>query len=194
MLFLMTSADEGILREPEGLGWRTTLLMGVACLIGLADIFLVTIGNTPVTPRLTQSEYVLVPIVERSSGDPEGTTSALLSTSFTMRVPKSLKAQKVEITRVAFFSETDAPLGSARVSDVTVVPTGGLPLMSTIPTASGDAVIPPLNEGEISFRATLRDTSQLAPGTKIYSQVEGTAGNTYFRARSRPSAATGGEA
>jgi hypothetical protein len=53
--------------------------------------------------------------------------------------------------------------------------------------------VPPLNEAEISFRATLRNTSGLAPGTKIYSQVEGIAGKTYFKARSRPSAATGGE-
>lgn len=189
----MTAADARDPQEPAGLGWPTTLLMTLACLIGLADIVLVTIGNVPVTPRLTQSEYVLVPIVERSAENAEGTSSALLSTSFTMEVPKSIKAQKVEISRVAFFSEADEPLGSARVSDVTVVQTGGLPLISSFP-GSGSPVIPPLNEGEISFRATLRDTSRLSPGAKIYSQVEGTAGNTYFRAQSRPSAASGGEA
>ena len=172
------------------MGWPTTLLMALACLIGLADIILVTIGNEPVTPRLTQSEYVLVPIVQRSGGDAQGAPSALLSTNFTMTVPKRLKAQRVEISKVAFFSESNVPLGSARVSEVTMGDRGGF----VADEASGSPVIPPLNEAEISFRATLRDISQLAPGTKIYTQVEGTAGNTYFKARSRPSAATGGEA
>jgi hypothetical protein len=108
MLFSMTGADPGEGGASGGLGWPTAVLMAVACLIGLLDIVLVTIGNEPVRPRLTQSEYVLVPIVERAAGgETEGTTSALLSTNFTMKVPKRLKAQKVEISKVAFFSETD---------------------------------------------------------------------------------------
>ncbi len=190
MLFSMSSAQPAEGRSSAGMGWPTTVLMVLACLIGLLDILLVTIGNDPVTPRLTQSEYVLVPIVERAAGgDTEGRTSALLSTNFTMKVPKRIKGQKVEISRVSFFSETDRPLGSANVSHVTMTGTGGL----TIGPSSGEPVVPPLNEAEISFRATLRDTSGLAPGTKIYSQVEGIAGSTYFKARSRPSATTGGE-
>jgi hypothetical protein len=189
MLFSMSDADPAEGATSGGMGWPTAILMAVACLIGLLDIVLVTIGNEPVTPRLTQSEYVLVPIVERAAGEAEGKTSALLSTNFTMKVPKRLKAQKVEISKVAFFSETDDPLGSANVSHVTMAGTGGLKIGPT----SGQPLVPPLNEGEISFRATLRNTSGLAPGTKIYSQVEGIAGNTYFKARSRPSATTGGE-
>jgi hypothetical protein len=186
----MTAADPAEGRASGGMGWPTAILMVIACLIGLLDIVLVTIGNEPVTPRLTQSEYVLVPIVERGAGGAsEGKTSALLSTNFTMKVPKRLKAQRVEISRVAFFSETDDPLGSANVSHVTMAATRGL----AIGPRSGEPLVPPLNEGEISFRATLRNTSGLAPGTKIYSQVEGIAGNTYFKARSRPSATTGGE-
>jgi hypothetical protein len=190
MLFSMTNADQGEGRGSEGVGWPSAVLMMVACLIGLLDIVLVTVGNDPVTPRLTQSEYVLIPIVERvGSGDADGKTSALLSTNFTMKVPKRIKGQKVEISKVAFFSENDAPLGSANVSHVTMAGTGGL----RIGPATGQPVVPPLNEAEISFRATLRDTSGLAPGTKIYTQVEGIAGNTNFKARSRPSATTGGE-
>jgi hypothetical protein len=175
-----------------GMSWPTRILMVAACIIGLLDIILVTVGNVPTTPRLTQSEYVLVPIIERGAdGNPEGTTSAVLSSNFTMKVPKRIKGQKVKISKVAFFSETDTLLGSGNVSQVTMAATEGLFLGSS----GGDPpVIPPLNEGEISFRATLRDTSGLAPGTKIYTRVEGTAGNTYFRARSKASATTGGEA
>lgn len=192
MLAGMTDAEQSEGLTSEGMSWPTRILMVAACIIGLLDIILVTVGNIPTTPRLTQSEYVLVPIIERSAdGNSEGTTSAVLSTNFTMKIPKRIKGQKVEISRVAFFSEADALLGSGNISQITVVPTGGL----SIGSSEGDPpVIPPLNEGVISFRATLRDTSGLAPGTKIYTQVEGTAGNTYFKARSKASATTGGEA
>jgi hypothetical protein len=187
----MTNAEQSEGRAYAGMSWPTRILMVAACIIGLLDIILVTVGNIPITPRLTQSEYVLVPIVERGAdGISEGTTSSVLSTNFTMEIPKRIKGQKVEISRVAFFSETDTLLGSGDVSQVTLVGNGGL----AIGSSGGDPpIVPPLNEGEISFRATLNDTSGLAPGTKIYTQVEGTAGNTYFRARSKASATTGGE-
>jgi hypothetical protein len=188
----MTNAEQGEGGSYAGMSLPTGILMVAACIIGLLDIVLVTVGNIPVTPRLTQSEYVLVPIIERGGdGISEGTTSAVLSTNFTMKVPSRIKGQKVEISKVAFFSETDILLGSGSVSQVTLAESGGL----SLGWSRGDPpVIPPLNEGEISFRATLSDTSGLAPGTKIYTQVEGTAGNTYFRARSKASATTGGEA
>ena len=187
----MTDAEQSKGRAYAGMSRPTRILMVTACIIGLLDIILVTVGNIPITPRLTQSEYVLVPIIERGAdGISEGATSSVLSTNFTMEIPKRIKGQKVEISRVAFFSETDTLLGSGDVSQVTLVGNGGLALGSS----EGDPpIIPPLSEGEISFRATLNDTSGLAPGTKIYTQVEGTAGNTYFRARSKASATTGGE-
>lgn len=157
--------------------------MGTAFLVGLAAILLVTLGNAPVKPQLTQSDFKLLPIVDRNaSGASPGAPASLLSTTFTMTVPKRLKGQQVQISRVEFFSEQDAPLGTATVSEIELA--GGRAFQ--FGTASPEApLIPPLTQGSISFRATLRNSSSLAPGAKIYTRVKGTAGSTEFSARSR---------
>lgn len=167
------------------------ILMGLACLIGLTDIILVTVGNSPVTPSLAHSGYKLEPIVENGiTGTTQsvGAVSNLLSTNFTITIPSRLKGQRVEINKVDFFTEQDVFLGSASVSGVTL---DGPEAFSLGSNPAGSAVIPPLSRGLIRFRASLKDTAGLSPETKIYTQVQGTAGKTNFRARSKASQTTG---
>lgn len=171
--------------------WPKNAVMGAACLIGLLAIVLVTVGNAPVTPGLTQSEY------NYSSETAQGVTGGKLtgstitnsvSTTFTMIIPSSLKGQRVEISKVDFFSDQDVLLGSAEVTDVALT---GLKAFGFGSRSSGSPVIPPLTSGQISFRATLENAAGLTAETKIYTQVEGTAGSTNFRARSKASQTTG---
>lgn len=168
-------------------------LMAVACLIGLLDILLVTAGNAPITPGLTQSEYAYSS--ETAQGATGGTLTGSIitnrvSTTFTMVIPSRLKGQRVEISRVDFFSDQDVLLGSAKVSDVKLA---GPEAFSFGPRSPGSPVIPPLGEGRVSFGATLQNAPGLTAETKIYTQVEGTAGSTNFRARSKASQTTGAQ-
>lgn len=167
------------------------MLMGIACLIGLAGIILVTVGNAPVAPNLEQSEYKLVPVVERgTTGNPgTGEPTNFLSTTFTMTIPSRLKGQPVEISKVDFFSEQNVLIGTAEVSNVVLTSNEALRIGANF---ADKPVVPPLTEGVVSFRATLEDTSGLAAGTKIYTRVEGKAGNTDFRARSQAVATSSG--
>ncbi|MGQ0678260.1 MAG: hypothetical protein ACT4OM_01135 [Actinomycetota bacterium] len=170
------------------MNWPTRTVAALACVAGLSAIVLVTVGNAATAPALSQTEYILTPTNERglTGGSAEGPVSHLLTTRFTMRIPGRLKAQRVVIDRVQFFSEQDELLGFAEVSGITVVDEGA---GGTQPAVSSRPIIAPLTDGVIRFDATLEDATGLAPGTKIYSRVEGSAGSTGFRAISAASPA-----
>lgn len=165
--------------------------MAAASLIGLLDILLVTAGNAPVNPGLTQSEYTY------SSETAQGVTGSTLtgstitnrvSTTFTMVIPSRLKGQRVEISKVDFFSDQGVLLGSAKVSEAKLAGPEAFSFGSRSP---GSPVIPPLGEGRVSFRATLENAPGLTAETKIYTRVEGTVGSTTFSARSKASQTRG---
>lgn len=157
------------------------LIMTLAFLIGLADIALITAGNLPIRARVVQSSYELIPVIRRAAGGSQSSGStALLSTNFKLSIPPQMRARKVAVSRIRYYSQEGRFLGLAGAIQVT----GGL-------SGSPELLIPPLQQAEIGVQASPDDTFGLTPGSKIYAEVEGKAGSQTFKARSPVGAASG---
>lgn len=176
--------------------------MVLAFLSGLAAIALVTLGAAPVEAEVTDSHHRLIPVVQRSAlPDSSPQTVSLLSSSFTITIPRQLKQRYLAITEVEFMGEDGELLGPSNLSAVTgswsSLELPGVDVLRQITDSVPDAsAIPlsPLGETEISLRATAQQDLGLEPGSAIYAEIEGTSGSEEFTVRSELGLATAADA
>jgi hypothetical protein len=170
---------------------RSWVVLSLACVIGLADIALVAVGMTPVSPRVVLSQYDLIPVA--SPGSDDGTISpkvhTLLSGTFGIGIPGRIRAQRIAISRVVFYSPDGRRLGSVKVSQLRI---DDAEIKSGISMARQSSMaLPPMKKTEVSFRVISQESWGITPGDRIYSQVVGRAGTTGFRVHSPMTAASG---
>lgn len=160
------------------------VLMGVACLVGLAAIVLLTFPFSPGLPDVLAAQHELVPVVVRESSGDNPRAAALLRSSFELQVPGSVRGRDVVLMGVEYFTEGGQALGSASVTEVSSPRARPRP-----PFPQSDELsvfVPPLNSTVIKLRAASPSALVVEPGDRIYAEIQGRAGDRSFNVRSQP--------
>ena len=196
----MLNAASEILASLPAPSRRAVLAAGISGLLSL--IFLV-LAILPLKAELISSDVRITsagpllspgglpPGAQPPGAQPPGVSpeqTQFLTGSFSLKIGKRFKGQRIAFDRVVLFDEKGKELGSIKIGPVTrIIKLQQSDDKSAAPSSSesvqGTLFLWPLEEGQITFPAFAQKSFGVAPGAKIYAEIQGDSGIRSFKVK-----------